>query len=160
MINVLKFQINNNYNYSWGLSCKILYKIFDYLDGLMLIYKYKLPSQQTKRGYYLHNKYQCKNPDNLVLEKLKGKNLFILHISIWEGKLDKFREVINYCNSNGIDIWICTYESIKKSIVDDIEEVLNDYEINEWDFTTKSEYTSVKDVSIDIIRDIQLRKLI
>ena len=170
MINILKFNGSNNYNYSWGISSKVPYNIFKYLDDLMLIYYYKLPSQFAD-GHYL-NKYQCKNQNKIIFDKLKGNNLCIFHIDTWKDNPDSIRDILNYCNSKNIDVWMCIHLSYKEyfnnkrtCIVEDINTILKEYDTNEYDLTNYSNGSSttdsyIKEICKPIIRDIQLNKLL
>jgi hypothetical protein len=166
MINILKFNSSNNYNYSWGISSKAPYALFDYLDELMLIYSYKLPNLRFDKGDYIHNKFQCKDPDKIIFDKLKGRNLFLLHIDIWKNNLVEFKKLIDYCTSENIDIWICMYKYYneyfkkKNSIIEHIDKILTEYENIEYDLTNHSSHTDIKEICKPIIRDIQLNKLL
>ena len=161
MINILRFNVSNNYNYSWGLSSRAPYLLFDHLDELMIIYRYKLPQQFTKGGKYL-NKFQCKNPNKLDFSKLKGKNLFLLHVDVWKEDTEKLKDLIDYCNDNEIDIWIdCfnqdNYNSRKDLTIYNINNILSEYDINEYDLTKY--YSNEEEAVKTIIRDIKLNKL-
>lgn len=160
MINILRFNGSNNYNYSWTISSKVPYILFDHLDELMLIYSYKLPSLKTESGNYIHNKFQCKDPNKINFDKLNGKNLFLLHIDIWENKLDIFEKLLDYCNFKNIDVWVCTHLNRKNSIVDDIESILNKHENIEYNLEDYSAYVNTKEISKPIIRDIKLNKIL
>jgi len=166
MINILRFNGSNNYNYSWGISSKVPYILFDHLDDLMLIYSYKLPNLKTEAGNYIHNKFQCKDPNKINFDKLNGKNLFLLHIDIWENKLTEFKNLLDYCNLKNIDVWICTFNSYKEyfkkqnTIVDEIDLILTNYEIIEYNLSDHSSYVDVKEISKPLIRNIKLNKLL
>ena len=166
MINILRFNGSNNYNYSWGISSKVPYILFDHLDDLMLIYSYKLPNLKTEAGNYIHNKFQCKDPYKINFDKLKGKNLFLLHIDIWKNNLVEFKKLIDYCTSENIDIWICMYKyyneyfNKKNSIIEHIDKILIEYEIIEYNLSDHSSYVDVKEISKPLIRNIKLNKLL
>lgn len=161
MINILRFNGSNNYNYSWGISSRVPYILFDHLDELMLIYSYKLPNLKTEGGNYIHNKFQCKDPNKINFDKLNGKNLFLLHIDIWENKLEEFKNLLDYCNLKNIDVWICTFNYFKKenTIVEQIDLILSNYENIEYNLSDYSSYVDVKEISKSLIRDIKLNKL-
>jgi len=166
MINILRFNGSNNYNYSWGISSKVPYILFDHLDDLMLIYSYKLPNLKTEGGNYIHNKFQCKDPNKINFDKLNGKNLFLLHIDIWENKLTEFKNLLDYCNLKNIDVWICMYKyyneyfNKKNSIIEHIDKILIEYEIIEYNLSDHSSYVDVKEISKPLIRNIKLNKLL
>lgn len=162
MINILRFNGSNNYNYSWGISSRVPYILFDHLDELMLIYSYKLPNLKTEGGNYIHNKFQCKDPNKINFDKLNGKNLFLLHIDIWENKLEEFKKLLDYCNLKNIDVWICTFNYFKKenTIVEQIDLILSNYENIEYNLSDYSSYVDVKEISKSLIRDIKLNKLL
>lgn len=162
MINILRFNGSNNYNYSWGISSRVPYILFDHLDELMLIYSYKLPNLKTEGGNYIHNKFQCKDPNKINFDKLNGKNLFLLHIDIWENKLEEFKNLLDYCNLKNIDVWICTFNYFKKenTIVEQIDLILSNYENIEYNLSDYSSYVDVKEISKSLIRDIKLNKLL
>lgn len=162
MINILRFNGSNNYNYSWGISSRVPYILFDHLDELMLIYSYKLLNLKTEGGNYIHNKFQCKDPNKINFDKLNGKNLFLLHIDIWENKLEEFKNLLDYCNLKNIDVWICTFNYFKKenTIVEQIDLILSNYENIEYNLSDYSSYVDFKEISKPIIRDIKLNKLL
>lgn len=162
MINILRFNGSNNYNYSWGISSRVPYILFDHLDELMLIYSYKLANLKTEGGNYIHNKFQCKDPNKINFDKLNGKNLFLLHIDIWENKLEEFKKLLDYCNLKNIDVWICTFNYFKKenTIVEQIDLILSNYENIEYNLSDYSSYVDVKEISKSLIRDIKLNKLL
>jgi hypothetical protein len=166
MINILRFNGSNNYNYSWGISSKVPYILFDHLDDLMLIYRYKLPNLKTEGGNYIHNKFQCKDSYKINFDKLKGKNLFLLHIDIWKNNLVEFKKLIDYCTSENIDIWICMYKyyneyfNKKNSIIEHIDKILIEYEIIEYNLSDHSSYVDAKEISKPLIRNIKLNKLL
>ena len=162
MINILRFNGSNNYNYSWGTSSKVPYILFDHLDELMLIYSYKLPNLKTEEGNYIYNKFQCKDPNKINFDKLNGKNLFLLHIDIWKNNLVEFKKLIDYCTSENIDIWICMYEYFNKKnpTIEHINKILIEYENIEYDLINHSSYTDIKEICKPIIRNIKLNKLL
>lgn len=162
MINILRFNGSNNYNYSWGISSRVPYILFDHLDELMLIYSYKLANLKTEGGNYIHNKFQCKDPNKINFDKLNGKNLFLLHIDIWENKLEEFKKLLDYCNLKNIDVWICTFNYFKKenTIVEQIDLILSNYENIEYNLSDYSSYTDIKEICKPIIRNIKLNKLL
>ena len=166
MINILRFNGSNNYNYSWSTSSKVPYILFDHLDELMLIYSYKLPNLKTEEGNYIYNKFQCKDPNKINFDKLNGKNLFLLHIDIWNNNLVEFKKLIDYCTSENIDIWICMYKyyneyfNKKNPTIEHINKILIEYENIEYDLINHSSYTDIKEICKPIIRNIKLNKLL
>jgi hypothetical protein len=99
MIHLLEFKGSlYEFNGSYGRTSKAIKEICDRFDRTMLLHRYDL-------GFYHYHKHQCKNPERLILEKLDGKKLCMLHLDLYADCPEKIEELLDYCESKGIDFF-------------------------------------------------------
>jgi len=164
MINVLEIDMSIDYKFSWNIAARACFQLYHQLDDCMLIYKYKLAD------IYIWSKFGCSHPGRIDLTKLDGKNLFLIHLDVYKEDTCKLKELIDYCQSNDIDIWIGLSGGIiwreEYPHIKQIRDILEKYEHNLFDlkgmnYKSESEInTIIKSRLQPIIRGVKLRKLL
>ena len=158
MINVLETDMSVGYKFSWNVAARACYQIFDSLQECMLLYRYKISET------YISTKFGCSHPNRIDLSKLDGKNLMLFHIDVYQEDPYKFKDLIDYCQLNNIDMWI-PFPNYHKTYHQVMRNILSNYQHNTYDLTGMN-YRSEADINIMlkeklkfIFRDIKLRNL-
>lgn len=163
MINVLEMDMSIEYKLAWNVAARACYQIFYSLPECMLLYRHQISEP------YIWTKFGCNHPDKIKLEKLDGRNLMLFHVDVYKEDTNKFKDLIDYCQSNNIDMWIpfplknlWRNEEPHLQIMKDI---LGGYQCNTYDLTGMN-YRSENEINGLIIektkpifRDIKLRNL-
>ena len=169
MINVLEFSMSSEYKFAWNVSARSLFHIFENLTDCMILYRYKLAERD-----YIFRKFGASNPDKIVFDKLDGKNLILFHLDVYKESTNKFRELLEYCLQNNIDIYIPIHQissskgstSSNQIHIESINDILDDYDVNRYNFKdisynkTSEIQNSIIEVTKPLIREINLRKLL
>jgi hypothetical protein len=169
MINVLEFSMSSEYKFAWNTSARTLFYIFDNLTDCMILYRYKLAERD-----YIFRKFGATNPDKIAFDKLDGKNLMLFHLDVYKESTNKFRELLDYCLNNNIDIYIPIHQisssqwstSSNQSHIESINDILDDYDVNRYNFKdisynkTSEIQNSIIEVTKPLIREINLKKLL
>jgi hypothetical protein len=163
MINVLEFDMSIDYRLAWNVAARATFHLFYNLSDCMILYRHQLSEP------YIWTKFGCNHPDKIKFEKLDGKNLILFHTDVYIENTHKIKELIDYCQSNKIDLWIPfplkNIWRIEEPHLEIIKDVLSNYQYNTYDLTNmnyrnENEVSSlIKEKMKTILRDIKLRNL-
>jgi len=163
MINVLEMDMSIEYKLAWNVAARACYQIFYSLPECMLLYRHQISES------YIWSKFGCSHPNKIDLSKLDGKNIMLFHVDVYKEETYKFKDLIDYCELNNIDLWIpfplnnlWRYEEPHLEIM---KNILNSYQHNVYDLTGMN-YRSENEINKlitektkPILRDIKLRNL-
>lgn len=159
MINILEFDMDINYKWAWNIAARSVYHVNDNLEECMILYKYKLSD------VYIWTKFGTSDPDRIIFDKLVGKSLIIFHSEIFKDKIDRFKELIDFCVEKEIDVYI-PISRYYKTHTEIMKEYVTKFEHQNWNFT-EMEYNKdievngiVKETLKPLIRQIKLRNLL
>lgn len=163
MINVLEMDMSIEYKLAWNVAARACYQIFYSLPECMLLYRHQISEP------YIWSKFGCNHPNRIDLSKLDGKNLMLFHVDVYKEDTHKFKDLIDYCQPNNIDMWIpFPLKNLwrnEESHLEIMKDILNSYQYNTYDLTGMN-YRSEADINIlirektkSILRDIKLRNL-
>lgn len=97
MIYLLEFSGDlYEFNGSFGRTTRAIKEISDVFSRTMLLHRYDL-------GFFAWSKHQCKNPDNLIFEKLDGDRLAMMHLAVYKDCPERMLDLIEYCEGKEID---------------------------------------------------------
>ena len=163
MINVLEMDMSVDYKLAWNVASRSIFNLFFSLPDCMILYRHKLAET------YIWTKFGCNHPDKIDFLKLDGKNLILFHTDVYIEDTNKIKDLIDYCQSNKIDLWIpFPLKNIwrtEEPHLEIIKDVLSNYEYNTYDLTgmnyrSENEITSlIRERMKPIFRDIKLRNL-
>jgi hypothetical protein len=155
------------FNYSSEKPARMLHSIIERFPDMMVLHKYGL-------FFYFWNKFQTRNPDNIDISRLDGKNAMIYHLDIYYGHPEKIVPLIEHCVKNGIDLFVPVSDGIiysyfreddskknsKSSYRQDIREILERYEHVVYDFANAASKEDLEKRRKEMLRDISIRKLV
>ena len=164
MINVLEMDMSIEYKLAWNVAARSCYQIFYSLPECMLLYRHQISEP------YICTKFGCNHPNRIDLSKLDGKNLMLFHVDVYKEDTHKIKDLIDYCQSNNIDMWIpFPLKNLwrnEESHLEIMKDILNSYQYNTYDLTGMN-YRSESDINIlirektkPILRDLRLRNLL
>ena len=164
MINVLEMDMSIEYKLAWNVAARACYQIFYSLPECMLLYRHQVSEP------YIWAKFGCNHPNKIDLVKLDGKNLMLFHVDVYKEETYKFKDLIDYCQSNNIDMWIPfplkNFWRTEEPHLQIMKDILNSYQYITYDLTgmnyrSESEITHlINEKTKPILRDIKLRNLI
>ena len=164
MINVLEMDMSIEYKLAWNVAARACYQIFYSLPECMLLYRHQVSEP------YIWTKFGCNHPNKIDLVKLDGKNLMLFHVDVYKEETYKFKDLIDYCQSNNIDMWIPfplkNFWRTEEPHLQIMKDILNSYQYITYDLTgmnyrSESGITHlINEKTKPILRDIKLRNLI
>lgn len=162
MIHLLEFRGKIwEFNGSLGKPAKALREICDSFDRSMLLHRYDL-------GFFHWQKHQCKDPDRLILEKLEGNRVVLMHLDLYKDDPEKIRLLLDYCESAGIDFFAPVSDGEqfhweRESFPEHqmrIRSILEEREHICYDFRDTTDEKSFRNAVSHMIRDIKLREIL
>lgn len=165
MINILLLDTGISHKLCWSAASRACYQIFYNLSDCMLLYRHQLSEP------YIWSKFGCNEPSKIKLEKLQGKNLMLLHLDIYKEQTYKFKDLIEHCELNNIDIWISLPDGDQPhdgrwDFLVIIKEILSDYRLRTYELRGMN-YRSEAEINVllreklrPVFRDIRLKKLL
>lgn len=163
MINVLKFSMGHEYKHAWNFSARTCNYIHEHLEDCMVLYRYKLVGGSS---IYCSSKYGVVDPVNIDFSKINGKSIFLYHLDVYKKSTHLFKDLLDYCLLNNIDIYI-SMPNHWQTHIGEIQEILKQYDVNYYDLNGSWSYNRVvsiddliSDITKNLIRDIKMNRLL
>lgn len=149
------------FNGSMGRPAKALREICESFGRSMLLHRYEL-------GFFYWHKHQCKDPERLILEKLQGDRLVLMHLDLYKDCPEKIKELLDYCEANGIDFFAPVSDGTQHywdrnsfpSHQMEIRELMQEREHVVYDFVGAIDEKAFKSAMANMMRDLKLRELL
>ena len=149
------------FNGSIGRPAKALREICESFENSMMLHRYDL-------GFFYWRKHQCKDPEKIILEKIQGDRLVLMHLDLYRDCPEKIKDLLDYCEANGIDFFAPVSDGTQHywdrssfpSHQMEIRELMQEREHVIYDFVGAVDEKAFKAAVANMMRDLKLREIL